>query len=514
MILGAGLSAARAGSASWNLNPATGDWNTAANWSPATVPNGPADTATFNFSNQTALSLSASTEVNGIVFNPGASAYNIFIPDGTRLTLSGSGISSSATAVETILNESELIFLGNAKAGSAVLSNRGGTTLLNASATDFHNFASADHATIVNGGGESSTFSGAQMFFYESSTAGSATFINQGASGSAGGGNTGFYDQSNAGDCLFSVNGGSGVSTIGSNGGNLFFAEKSSAGNANIIVNPGSSSGDGGTLGFIGSASGGTARVELFGNGSCDISGHGKTSVPIGSLEGDGIVTLGARTLAIGSNGLSTIFSGVLKDGGISGGVGGKIEKIGPGTLSLRGASTYTGSTTVSEGTLKIANPTGSATGTGAVAVNRGTLGGTGTIAGQVTFGTATGAGAYLEPSVGASRPANLTCQGSAIFKSDSVYTYKLNTKKAKADQFTANGVTLESGAQFDLAIVANRKLTAGAGFTALNNTAATPINGTFANLPNGATLNAGGNTLKVSYHGGDGNDLTLTVIP
>jgi hypothetical protein len=34
---------AYAGSAHWNLNPTSGDWNTAANWTPNEVPNGPAD---------------------------------------------------------------------------------------------------------------------------------------------------------------------------------------------------------------------------------------------------------------------------------------------------------------------------------------------------------------------------------------------------------------------------------------------------------------------------------------
>ncbi len=47
-----------AGSATWDLNPASGDWNTAANWSPTTAPNGPSDTATFGFSNTTGVSLS------------------------------------------------------------------------------------------------------------------------------------------------------------------------------------------------------------------------------------------------------------------------------------------------------------------------------------------------------------------------------------------------------------------------------------------------------------------------
>ncbi len=49
-------STAFAGSATWNLNPTSGDWNTAANWTPATVPNGPADTATFDISNTTGMS--------------------------------------------------------------------------------------------------------------------------------------------------------------------------------------------------------------------------------------------------------------------------------------------------------------------------------------------------------------------------------------------------------------------------------------------------------------------------
>jgi hypothetical protein len=45
-----------------------------------------------------------------------------------------------------------------------------------------------------------------------------------------------------------------------------------------------------------------------------------------------------------------------------------------------------------------------------------------------------------------------------------------------------------------------------------INNTSPDPISGTFANLADGSILNVGRNQLKVSYEGGDGNDLTLTV--
>jgi autotransporter-associated beta strand protein len=49
---------------------------------------------------------------------------------------------------------------------------------------------------------------------------------------------------------------------------------------------------------------------------------------------------------------------------------------------------------------------------------------------------------------------------------------------------------------------------------TVISNTSATPISGTFSNLPDGSTINVGGRNCQVSYSGGDGNDLTLTVVP
>jgi len=36
-------------SAQWDLDPISGDWNTADNWTPNGVPDGPADTATFKY---------------------------------------------------------------------------------------------------------------------------------------------------------------------------------------------------------------------------------------------------------------------------------------------------------------------------------------------------------------------------------------------------------------------------------------------------------------------------------
>src|SRR5439155_17897051 len=64
-------------SAVWDLAPGSGDWNTATNWTPMTVPNSSADTATFASSAVTSISVSANTEVNGVVFNAGAGAFTI-----------------------------------------------------------------------------------------------------------------------------------------------------------------------------------------------------------------------------------------------------------------------------------------------------------------------------------------------------------------------------------------------------------------------------------------------------
>jgi hypothetical protein len=77
-----------------------------------------------------------------------------------------------------------------------------------------------------------------------------------------------------------------------------------------------------------------------------------------------------------------------------------------------------------------------------------------------------------------------------------------------------ANGVTIEGGAQFNLHAVFNKKLHIGQVFTAISDTSANPISGTFSNLPDGSTVTIGNNTFQADYEGGDGNDLTLTVVP
>jgi autotransporter-associated beta strand protein len=312
-------------------------------------------------------------------------------------------------------------------------------------------------------------------------------------------------DFSTADHGIFTVHGGT-VSGLG--GAEIIFMESSTAGNGTFVIEGSDVSGaEGGELIFFDDSDGGAVRLEVFGNGAVFI----RTNISpftVGSIEGDGLIST-AKTLEVGGNNLSTVFSGVIEGGGNS-----PVQKVGTGTLTLSGASTYLGGTVMMDGALKVDNTTGSGTGTGPVAVDGGTLGGMGIIAGTVTVGTGGGSGAFLEPSVGASRPTTLTIQSALTLKADGTYTWQLNTKKARADQVLANGVTIESGAQFNLRPIANKRLTAGTVLTAISNTSATPIAGTFANLPDGSVFTVGRNNYQISYSGGDGNDLTLTVVP
>jgi hypothetical protein len=76
-----------------------------------------------------------------------------------------------------------------------------------------------------------------------------------------------------------------------------------------------------------------------------------------------------------------------------------------------------------------------------------------------------------------------------------------------------ANGVTI-NGATLNLVGQTQGSLKTGLTLTLISNTSANPISGTFSNLPDGGTVTINGNNFQASYEGGDGNDLTLTVVP
>lgn len=533
------LHSALAGSATWNLNPMSNVWFDASNWTPATVPNGPSDTATFGGSNTTAIFTSAE-EVNGIVFAPGASPFTITI-GADSFVISGSGVTNNSSVVQNFAvtpspaeggTNNHLKFTNSATAGSnAQYTAIGADTRVDyGGAIEFLDTSSAGSAVfIVQSAKVHNDNPPGVLFFSDSSTAGNATIINQGGPF---GGALGFFNNATAGDAFITTNGArqsddlgafttityGGNATIVTNGGAAAGAPggitllTNSADTATFIANGGTNGGAGGDIELISTATAERARFEVFGNGFLDLR-FGPVEGPIGSIEGDGLVLIGgSEPVSVGSNSLDTTFSGVIRT---TAGAIGAIVKVGSGRWTLTGANTYPDGTTVSEGSLIVSNMTGSGTGKGPVQVSGGILGGHGTIAGTITVGTDSGAGGVLAPAAGSKVPATLTTSSTLVLNADATYDCKARTKtnQVQNDQVVASDVTI-NGATFSFHIQATGSLASGTVLTVISNTSATPINGAFGNLADGAIIIAGGNSFQASYTGGDGNDLTLTVVP
>ena len=344
------------------------DWATPANWNSlsATFPNSSADRAIFDtaFSALTpTVTRATPITVDEIVFNAAAPAYTI--------TLDGSAGSTSLTFDNTGITNNSAVTQNFSATGS------GG------------NIASF----IFNGGstaGTSTSFvlnTSSQLQFNDSSTAGGASVtINDRGSvlftGAASGGASVYVN--NAGG-TFDISGQSGGVTINSisGDGNLYLGgntlttggDNSSVTIGGVIADGGASGGTGGGFTKAGTGTitltgtntytgpttiaGGT--ISLSGNGSIaatsalnlsvsgaglDISGMSATSQTFASLTGvDGsLISLGGNTLIVG-DGTSTTFAGVIS------GTGG-FTKQGSGTLTLTGSNSYTGATTIAEGSL------------------------------------------------------------------------------------------------------------------------------------------------------------------
>lgn len=337
LAVAAGLAfPAQAQNSTWLTSPGSGDFNTGANWSPATVPTG---IATFGTSNTTALSTSASTTLGGFTFNSGASTYTLTL--GNDLTLTGAGIVNNSGSTQTFdFGGQAVTFSNSATAGpsSIVINTTAGGQI------NFNDSSSAGSARINVSG------TGATLSFDDSSTAGSATVT------VSSGGFMCFCNDATAGTASITVTGTDSI---------LQFENNTAAGNATIT------NGTGGTVKFL--VDGVTSSARYIGTGgTLDVSTL--ATIGLGSIEGSGTVDLGGAALTVGNNNRSTTYSGVI------GGAGGSLIKTGSGTLTLSGANTFDGGTTVSQGTLTVTGSLAS----GVTVDSGGSLGGNGTIAGAV----------------------------------------------------------------------------------------------------------------------------------
>ncbi len=463
------------------------------------MPNGPSDTATFDFSNTTAVSLSADTEVNGVVFSASATnPFTITASPASRLLIDGVGIANNSGVAQRFV------------AGVDALGRSGSIQF-------GHRATSGSSTVFTMEGGSVSGGTGGVTQFLDSSTTNNGTFISSGGTASgAAGGTTLFENKSSAADSTFIAYGGT---VSGAGGGIVEFSDKSFLRNGvTLIADGGVDGAAGGSIRFVDQSNTrspdiiGSPRVEVFGNGNLDLR-HSQ-GLLVASLNGNGNVFLGFEFGGLGiglfNKDLVSNFSGVIQGGG-PGGAGLVIGSA----VTLSGANTYGGHTiiTTAAGVGFINNRSGSGTGFGPVLVfNDGTLAGNGTIAGAVTIAGSSLRNAFLSPGATENSTGTLTIQSTLDFTSG-VFDFELNSDTGTADQVLANGVTLNPlFSLFSFHDLGSGALTPGSEFTAIENTGLRRIHGTFGNLPDGFVFIGGFNTFEVDYQGGDGNDLTLTV--
>ena len=139
----------------------------------------------------------------------------------------------------------------------------------------------------------------------------------------------------------------------------------------------------------------------------------------------------GTLSTLIVNNGSADAFSGTLGSGtaGATNANNLALVKSNSGALSLSAASTYTGGTSVNAGTLRANNASGSATGTGNIAVAAlAILGGNGTVSGAVTLASGNGTaetGGIITAGLDASTAGKLTT-GAQTWNGGSTYLWKV----------------------------------------------------------------------------------------
>ncbi|WP_167598988.1 Ig-like domain-containing protein [Comamonas sp. A23] len=420
-----------------------------------------ADSATVALSTGTTLTLSNSETIGGLsgAGNVNLSSNTLTVSQNTNTTYSGvisgtGGLTKSGSGTLTLSGS-------NAYTGATTVS-AGGLTLNGASGT-------LDDSTSVTVSTGAMLTLGADDVVGLLSGAGTVAIgANEFVVGVGGGSST--FSGSITGSGTLTLDGSGTLTLSGINSGQSWGMQVLS----------------GGTLSIAGDANLGSGTVQLN-DGTLAITSS--TSV-------DNAIVLGASGGAVSlGSGLAATLSGAI------GGTGG-LTKTGSGSLTLSNTNNYSGTTTVSAGTLAVNGSTASAT-----TVNSGgTLAGVGTLGGNVSVNS----GGTLSPGNSAG---TLTVNGNLQMNAGSTLAVEINgtTAGSQYDQVVVTGSVDVSGTT--LSVSHGYAPGNGDSYILIVNDGADGITGTFSGLPEGGTTTAAGNgtLLTASYIGGSGNDFTLT---
>jgi autotransporter-associated beta strand protein len=253
-----------------------------------------------------------------------------------------------------------------------------------------------------------------------------------------------------------------------------------------------------------------TARVLSSINGSCtlDMNGFDQTLAGLGrQTENSSLVTNSSAepvVLTVNST-TDTAFGGTIEDG-----VGGvSIVKTGPETWTISGSNTYTGTTTVTAGTLAIDGSQASAVGAISVSGATSTLTGSGSVGGDITVA----GGATFTPGGPAAGTFNSGSDSPIQMQSGTRFGVRLDSEGASSSKLYLNGnLTLASGVKLEAIDVATTPAALPVG-TELVIIDYGPylFQGTFDGLPEGAPLTIGVNGFTIQYKNNDRVTLTAT---
>lgn len=238
-----------------------------------------------------------------------------------------------------------------------------------------------------------------------------------------------------------------------------------------------------------------TGNVTIQGSGAMYMNGH---TDYINALSGTGTVDLGSAWLVVCWNGASSTYDGVVSGAG-------DLYKFANGIFTLTASNTLTGMTHIWGGTLLVNGfqPQSSVEVSGST-----TLGGSGTVGDIISTGGIVAPG---------SSPGILT-SSNVVFNSSSVFSVELNgpTPGTDYDQLNVRGTNNLGSALLGINLAFTSPVAVGQQFTIINNDGVDPITGIFASYPEGSTWSENGFTVAISYVGGNGNDvvLTLTDVP
>jgi autotransporter-associated beta strand protein len=218
---------------------------------------------------------------------------------------------------------------------------------------------------------------------------------------------------------LLGSSGNSGVVNLLTNG-----PDSTAATNALIVIAAGTARNSGG-LGYF-TATAASTTVDTGATLSVN-----DQSITVNDLLGSGSVTLGVQSA-------TTL---TLNAANFAGPISGAGQLIVNGSVTLTGASSYTGGTTISSGTLVANNPSGSATGPGPIAIDHGaTLGGRGSVSGALTLQS----GGTIAPGVASPGVAGTKFHASSLlWEAGGTLEFQIGST---ADQLLLAGALTKSG--------------------------------------------------------------------